>query len=151
MMITILNKKSDELGMLSSALCMLHCIATPVLLAAVPGSSATHHGSQDWWSWLDILFLIISFIAVFMTVRQSTKRWLRTSMVVSWLMLSFFILNERFGGIEFPFDMVYFPTLALIVLHLVNRRQCRCKAGCCENDQSANGTWVIDNKKNGVK
>ena len=150
-MITILNKKSDELGMLSSALCMLHCIATPFLLAAVPSSSVTHHGSQNWWSWLDILFLVISFIAVFMTVRQSTKRWLWTSMVVSWLMLSFFILNERLGGIEFPFDMVYFPALTLIVLHLVNRRQCRCEAGCCENDQSANGTLVIENEKNGVK
>lgn len=133
-MITIFNKKSDELGMLSSALCMLHCIATPVLIAAVPGFSGTHHGSQEWWSWLDIIFLIISFIAVLRSVQQSTKRWLRASMVISWLMLSFFILNERLGGVEFPFDMVYFPALALIILHLVNRRQCRCEAGCCEKD-----------------
>ena len=137
-MISIFNKKPDELGMLSSALCMLHCIATPVLVAAVPGFSVTHHGSQEWWSWLDVLFLIISFIAVFGSVRQSTKRWLWTGMVVSWLMLSFFILNERLGGMEFPFDMVYFPALTLIVLHLVNRRHCRCEAGCCEKDQPAN-------------
>lgn len=139
-MIAILNKKSDELGMLSSALCMLHCIATPFLLAAVPSSSVTHHVSQDWWSWLDILFLGISFIAVFRSVQQSTLRWLQTSLIVSWLILSFFILNERFEGIELPFDMVYFPALTLIVLHLVNRRQCRCEAGCCKSDQSANGT-----------
>ena len=63
-MITILKKKSDELGILSSALCMLHCIATPFLLVAFPGFLATHRGSQEWWSWLDILFLGISFIAV---------------------------------------------------------------------------------------
>ena len=150
-MITILNKKSDEVGMLSSGLCMLHCIATPILLAAVPGSSVTHHGSQHWWSWLDILFLIISFVAVFMSVQQSAKMWLRISMVVSWLMLSFFIINERFGGMEFPFDMVYFPALTLIVLHLVNRRQCSCETGCCQKDQPADEKWVIDKEKNYVK
>ena len=150
-MITILSKKSDEIGMLSSTLCIIHCIATPFLLAAIPGTSVMHHGSQGWWSWLDILFLVISFIAVVWTILPSNKRWLRVSMVVSWLMLSFFILNERLEGLEFPFDMVYFPALALIVLHLVNRRQCRCEAGCCENDQSANGTWVINKEKNDVK
>ena len=149
-MITILNKKSDELGMLSSALCMLHCIATPFLLVALPGSSVSHHQSHEWWSWLDILFLGISLIAVFKTVQRSTQRWLQTSLIVSWLMLSFFILNERLEGIEFPLDMVYFPAFALVVLHLVNRRQCGCETGCCKNDQAANGTWVI-HKKNDFK
>ncbi|MCG8387169.1 MAG: MerC domain-containing protein [Cytophagales bacterium] len=145
-MITILDKKSDELGMLSSTLCMLHCMATPFLLLAVPSSQVTHHGSQAWWSWLDILFLGISLIAVFMTVQQSTQKWLKVSLVVSWLMLSFFILNERFEGIEFSFDMVYFPAFALVVLHLVNKRQCR-----CENDQPGNEAWMIDSEKKGVK
>ena len=139
-MIAILNKKSDEVGMLSSTLCMLHCLATPLLLAAVPSSSITHHGSQVWWGWLDILFLVISFIAVFRSVQQSTARWMQTSLIVSWLILSFFILNERFEGIEFSIDMVYFPAFALVVLHLVNRRQCRCESECCEADQSAKGT-----------
>ncbi len=137
-MITILNEKSDELGMLSSSLCMLHCIATPFLLVTLPGSSVMHPGSQGWWGWLDILFLGISSIAVFRSVQQSTRRWLQIGLIVSWLMLSFFIFNERFEGMEFAFDMVYFPAFALVVLHLVNRKQCRCEAGCCENDQSAN-------------
>lgn len=128
-MIGILNKKPDELGMLSSALCIVHCLATPVLLTILPISAATQGGSQSWWGWLDIFFLLISSFAVFFAVQRSSKTWLRVSMVVSWLMLCFFILNERFGSIEFPFDIVYFPASALIFLHLVNRRQCRHKAG----------------------
>ncbi len=127
-MITILNKKPDELGMLSSALCIVHCLATPVLLTILPVSVATQSG-QNWWVWLDIFFLLISSLAVFRAVQRSPKTWLRVSMVVSWLMLCFFIINERFGSIEFPFDIVYFPALTLIFLHLVNRRHCSHKSG----------------------
>lgn len=86
-----------------------------------------------------------------MTVQQSTQKWLKVSLVVSWLMLSFFILNERFEGIEFPFDMVYFPAFALVVLHLVNKRQCRCETGCCEDDRPGNEAWMIGSEKKGVK
>ena len=150
-MTTILNKKSDELGMLSSALCMLHCVATPFLLVAFPACSATHQGGYEWWGWLDLLFLSISFVAVFRTVQQSTFRWIKISLVVALLLLSFFILNERFEGIEFPFDMVYLHAFALVVLHLVNLRKCRCEAGCCENDQSTNETQVVGHQESSVK
>lgn len=128
-MITIGKKKSDELGMLSSTLCMIHCMVTPFLLAVLP---ATFHGGHQWWSWIDIVFLGISCIAVIYTVQQSALRWLKTGLMVSLGLLTFFVFNERFEGIEFPFDMVYFPAFALVVLHLINRRQCRCQAGCCK-------------------
>ncbi len=141
-MITILNKKSDELGMVSSFLCILHCIATPVLLMVLPISSVTQSGSQNWWGWLDIIFLLISSIAVFWAVQRSPKLWIRISMVVSLLMLCLFIVNERFVGVEFPFDMVYFPAFTLIVLHLVNRKYRRHETGFCENNPSA-----MDNNK----
>ena len=79
-----------------------------------------------------MLFLLVSSVAVYKAVRQSPKRWIQFSMVSMWLMLTFFVLNERFEGIEFPFDMVYIPAFALIALHLINRKHCRCEAGCCE-------------------
>jgi len=132
-MITILNKKSDELGMLSSALCMLHCFATPFLFVALPSSSVIHPESQQLWGWLDVIFLGISFIAIFRSVQQSNVRWLRVGLIFSWLLLAFLIFNERFAVLEVPFYMVYFPAFALIVLHLINRKNCRCQAGCCDN------------------
>jgi len=133
-MITTLYKKPNELGVFSSILCMIHCIATPFLLVAVPSSSVIYQRGQVWWSWLDILFLVISFIAVFSAVQQSKRRWVQISMVASWFVLSFFVINERLEGIEFSFDMVYFPAIALTVLHLINRKQCRCEEGCCEKE-----------------
>ena len=138
-MIAILNKKSDELGAISSFLCIIHCIATPVVLTLLPISSGTQIGRQNRWSWLDIIFLLISSTAVFWAVQRSPKLWLRISMIVSLLVLGLFIVNERFIGIEFPFDMVYFPAFALIVLHLVNRNRCHHKTGFDENNPSAMG------------
>lgn len=115
--------------MLSSVLCIIHCLATPILLTLLPLSTATQGGAQTWWGWLDIFFLIFSSIAVFIAIKRSPKTWLRVSMTISLVMLCFFIINERFGSIEFPFDMVYIPAFALIILHLLNRRYCRHSAG----------------------
>jgi len=126
-MITILNKKSDELGILSSVLCIIHCIATPLVLTVVSSSSMINQENTNWWSWLDILFLAISMIAVIKTFQRPIQKWLRISLVASWFLLSFFILNERWEGIEFPLDMAYFPAFALIIFHIINIRQCRCK------------------------
>ncbi len=121
-MISTINKKPDELGMFSSVLCIIHCFATPLLLTVLPISMAAQGEGHSWWTWLDFFFLIISGIAVFWAVQRSPKLWLRAGMVISLFMLCFFILNERFGSIEFPFDMVYLPAFTLIVLHLLNRR-----------------------------
>ena len=133
-MITILYKKTNELGIFSSILCMIHCMATPFLLVAIPSSSIIYQRGQLWWSWLDVLFLIISLIAVFVAVQQSKQKWVQISMIVSWFLLSFFVINERLEGIEFSFDMVYFPAFALTVFHVINIRHCRCEEGCCEKD-----------------
>jgi len=135
-MITLINKRSDELGMLSSILCMIHCMATPFLLVVIPASAGTHHGGYEWWRLLDLLFLGISFIAVFKTVQQSAYRWIKVSLIIAWLLLTFFILNERFEGIMFSFDMVYIPAFVLVILHLVHLRKCRCESECCENSQT---------------
>nr|WP_281349561.1 MerC domain-containing protein [Fulvivirga aurantia] len=124
-MVVWLRKKSDELGILSSTLCMIHCMITPFLFVVFPASTG-QHGGYEWWSFLDLLFLSVSFLAVFRTVRQSAFRWIKVSMIAALSLLTFFILNERLEGIEFPFDMVYFPAFALAILHLVHLRKCRC-------------------------
>jgi len=135
-MTTILTKKTDQLGIISSVLCIVHCIATPFFLMTFAGASLPIHGSQEWWRGLDLLFIGISLFAVFKTIQYSDFRWIKVSLFFSFILLTFFVLNERFEGIEFPFDMIYFPASALALLHLVNLRRCRCKAGCCNNDQS---------------
>ena len=131
-MITILNNKSDEIGVLSSTLCMLHCFATPILLVAIPSTSVIHPGNLGWWSSLELLFLGFSFVAIYSTVQRSTLRWLRISLIISGLSLCFFIFSERFELIEFSEVLVYMPAFALIALHLINIRLCRCQAKCCE-------------------
>lgn len=133
-MIKVLRDKSNEIGILSSTLCIIHCVATPFLLAVIPVSSAINGGA--WWGWLDLVFLAVSLLAVVKAVQQSRVTWIKISMVITFLLLTGFIFNERLEGIEFPFDMVYIPAFSLIVLHIVNRRHCQCETGCCEPETS---------------
>ena len=116
-MINTLHKKSDALGAISSTLCMIHCMATPFVLVSIP--AATGYGL---WLWLDFFFLAISSIAVFQTLQTSNISWIKIGLVISLCFLFFFVFNERFEGIEFPFDMVYIPAFSLVILHLLNRR-----------------------------
>ncbi|WP_425562911.1 MerC domain-containing protein [Marivirga lumbricoides] len=121
--------------MISSTLCIFHCLITYLILAAYPALFSTSNQSFRLWGYVDFLLLGVSYLAVFRTIQQSNIIWIKISLLVTIVLLTFFIINERFGGIEFPIDMMYFPALAMIILHLVNLRKCRCKAGCCEKIQ----------------
>ena len=50
----IVLKNSDTFGALASTLCLIHCILTP-LLYVLP----------LWWKGLNLVFLLISFFAVY--------------------------------------------------------------------------------------
>ncbi len=132
----ILNKKSDEIGVLSSALCLVHCFATPILLVAVPSTSIIHPESQDWWGWLDMVFLAVSFFAIVSTIQPSTVGWLRTGLIVSWILLSLFIINERLTVLQIPEVIVYIPAFALIIFHLINRSKSRSGLAHRETEQT---------------
>jgi hypothetical protein len=135
-MIDLVRKNSDELGMVGSALCIIHCLATPFLLVFLAASPYSQVGNYYWWTMLDVVFLGVSVLAVWITIQRTAFRWIKIGMVVSLLLLAFFIFNERLEGIEFPVDMVYFPAVALVILHIINLRKCRCETACCDDIQS---------------
>ena len=57
-------QKSDTIGVLSSGLCMIHCLATPFFFVATVCSTTCCNTAPLWWQWLDYFFLVVSFIAV---------------------------------------------------------------------------------------
>ena len=122
--------KPDRLGACASALCMLHCIATPFLFIAQTASLE----APVWWRYLDYLFLIISFFAVYRSTLNTTSNFIKPALWISWIMLSFMIINEKFEWYEFPETLTYISALALIMLHIYNLKYCQCKTGnCCTN------------------
>jgi len=120
------------IGALASSLCLLHCIATPLLFAVQASMLAHEVEHPEWWGTLDVIFLIISLLAVWQSSKTTAKTWVRYALWMSWLFLSIVILNEKLSILSLPELAIYFPTIALIGLHLYNRKYCHCKDdGCC--------------------
>ncbi len=133
---TVLSKKiksnnSDSIGALASGLCLLHCIATPFIFVAQTCAASCCDAAPVWWQSIDFLFIGVSLFAVYWSVKFSTKQWIKNALWSSWLLLSFLIINEKTEFIHAPEWMIYIPAMALITLHLYNRKYCICKDESC--------------------
>jgi hypothetical protein len=123
---------SDSIGAVASGLCIIHCIATPLLFIAQTCSATCCDASPTWWQWLDYAFLAVSFFAVWQTSKTSSKNWVANALWISWVLLLITILNEKLKLITLPETTIYLPALALVALHFYNLKYWRCKDdGCC--------------------
>jgi len=127
--------KSDELGAMASALCLIHCVATPFLFVVQSCSMASCNETPIWWGFIDSFFLVISFFAIYRSTKTSASAWIRSALWASWGLLLFIIVNEKTAWFTIPEYWIYIPAVALIVLHLYNRKYCQCNANkCCTNE-----------------
>lgn len=115
------NPKSDILGMISSGLCLIHCLAGPVLVLM----GYTFIEPDGWHLW-DILFLGISAWAVYSVTKGHSQRWIKRGLYISVATLSV--------AIFFSHENVFFTTVSwmsaasLVLFHYFNLRHIRnCK------------------------
>lgn len=123
---SIKQNNSDALGALASGLCLLHCIITPFIFIA-QSSVSNHVEVPLWWGTIDIMLIVISFFAVYWSAKNSGKQWITIGLWLCWALMSFVILNEKIGLIELPEYSIYAPAIGLIVLHIYNRKYCKCE------------------------
>ena len=103
------------MGIISSGLCILHCLAFPLFLAA-SGNSATwlehsYHG-------LDYLFAGLAIVAIYFSTRNLNRPWLQFAMWGSGLLFALMVLLHTYGPV---FRIVgLLASLMLVMLHLVN-------------------------------
>lgn len=127
-------KKSDRIGVLASALCMIHCVATPFIFIAQCTTTCCDV-APDWWIWIDYFFLTISFFAVYHSSQNTTKKFIKSALWISWSLLFVTIINERLLLIHFPHALKYIAGSLLVILHLYNQKYCQCKQDkCCANN-----------------
>ncbi len=128
----LIIRNSDRIGVVSSGLCMLHCFATPFLFLS---QSSLIFISVDFtltWFILNYVFLFISFIAIYHSVKNSTNRFIRIFLYLFWVVLSGLIINESSEIFSIPEAATYFSASSLICLHIYNLRYCRCDdEDCC--------------------
>ena len=133
-MLNISFQKSDSWGVLSSALCMIHCIATPFLFLATATSCSQTccSAAPVWYQWFDYLFIFISLFAVFYSTKMSNVNWIKYALWISWLGLTFVILNANiFQWFYLSNNIKFIPSFALIGFHLYNLKFCRCDDNNC--------------------
>ena len=131
----LVKEKPDSIGALASILCLIHCVATPFIFIAQSCSVTCCSDVPSWWGFIDYIFIVISFFAVYRTTKTTSINWVKPWFWLSFLMLLLVIANERLGWFYLSEYFIYVPALALIALHLYNKKHCQCnKDKCCTNE-----------------
>ena len=117
--------RSDVLGITASGLCAIHCALTPLIFAVKPvlQNTVSGHGHSHghWWSLFDVLFLILSLVAVYFSSKHTKNKTIKWVLWVAWAIFSLGLLSEF---IEFPNGiwLMYIGSFALIITHFINHR-----------------------------
>jgi len=131
MTIKNISISSDWIGVLSSGLCMIHCIATPFIFIAKSCSTSCCASAPAEWAALDYLFIGISFIAVYFSTKNTSKEWIKYALWISWIVSLLAIINASIVWIGIPEQSFYIPAVTLIGLHLYNSKYCKCDNDNC--------------------
>ena len=119
---TLFNHSShyDWMGMTAGVLCAIHCVATPFLAALVPILA----DAGGWWGTLDVIFLLLSLLAVWGAMRTTPLLSVRRGAVLCWMVLALGLAAERYGIAGSDYVM-YLGSAGLLVTHAANIRHCR--------------------------
>ncbi|HCV87134.1 MAG TPA: MerC domain-containing protein [Deltaproteobacteria bacterium] len=123
--------KADTLGAAASLLCMIHCLATPFLFVAQACSSVCCSGAPTWWRAVDFVFLAVAALAIFRSMKTSSKRWVWQLLWITWVVLAWTITMEAFRPSAFFPWVKYVAASALICLHFYNLKYCHCGSPQC--------------------
>ena len=130
----IIDVNSDHVGITASSFCMLHCFFTPLLFLSQATSVTLTNKIPFLWQSLNFLFLLISLLAIYHTVKNSTRLSVKVLLVSSWLILTILILNEFFEISSIPELYTYVSATSLAGLHVYNLKHCRCNdEKCCKD------------------
>lgn len=103
-------RTSDGLGILNSAICLVHCIAMPVFIAI--GASFLQHPSIGWG------FVALAFIAVQGAVRRRNNPRVALLLGIGWALFAVGIALE---GAHHELELLtYTGSVTLIAGHILN-------------------------------
>ena len=127
----LIIKHSDYVGASASGLCLIHCIATPILFLSQASLISISNEMLFLWQSLNFLFLAISFIAIYYSVKNSSNSYVKILFFLNWLILSALILIELFEILSIAEFYTYIAAISLSILHIYNLNYCRCEDDSC--------------------
>ena len=134
-----LRLSSDTIGAFASGLCILHCLSTPIFFVVSACSASCCSSTPLWWQWMDYLFLLISFFAIYHTTKSITMRWVSQGLWISWAVLLILILNVKLELVLLNQNIKFIPAFLLVFLHSYNLRYCKCEQDCCWHQNQ----WIM--------
>lgn len=108
---------ADYVGIYGSALCLLHCLALPLL--ALLKSSAVHTEENHFW---DYFFAAVALYAVYHSLKHVARNYLKIMLIGGWLTFMLSLLFDQHFVMQLG-------SLLLIVAHSLNLYYCR-KGAC---------------------
>jgi len=125
-------KNSDNLGILSSSLCLIHCFITPFIYMSFTSLFNQNDFLYSSWKGINIIFIVFSLIAVNRSTKKTTSKIIKPIFWFSWCFLFFVLFNEEVKFIELPELVSYISALNLAGIHVYNLKFCGCKdENCC--------------------
>ena len=128
-----IERGSDMFGILASSLCMIHCLATPLIFVVQACTASCCEAGPWWWRMIDYIFLVVSIAAIYHSAKTTSLKWMPTALYACWGILAFIIINEGVQLLTIPHVFIYIPAFSLVFLHLYNRKYCQCdtEETCC--------------------
>lgn len=134
-MTTWKHKWTHYLGVASSLLCLVHCIALPVFFIVFPAFTALHFASLD--TFWEYVFVLLSIISVF-TILQVHKTHKRFSIALPLAFTGVVILTvSLFIGHEQAFFLLPAGSLCILFSHVMNLRFCNQHKNCSHRKLAA--------------
>ena len=113
-------KKYDLVGIASSVLCIVHCIAMPFALNWLHANPALGHIGGEWEHIVDFGFIGLCFWAVRHATLHSQIRFIK---YLLWISFGLFALSILFAHhIAFFQYLGWFASAGLVFSHLLNLR-----------------------------
>lgn len=122
----------DQLGILGSAICIVHCLATPLVIGYLAGAGLGFVGEEIFHKILAAPLLLIALLAFLPGYqRHHDRRILASGMAgVGLLLLAVFVV-EAFVTHEVATALTVVGSILLIGAHGANWRQSRCPSDNC--------------------
>lgn len=116
----LLRQKADYVGITGSVLCIIHCLATPVVVMS--STLLNHESFRVGFLSLDYLFIAINIVAVWSASRDTSRKIALTLWGFLTLFAAGLLLEDVHDGFAY---VAYAASLGLVITHLANIRYCR--------------------------
>ena len=121
MKLNFVDKKADYIGITGSVLCVIHCMAAPILV--MTAGFLRDDTLRIGFLGLDYVFIAVNIVAVYFATRHHTSPAIRLAL---WSFLALFAVSLLLENVSPLFEYTaYIASAGLVISHLINLRQHR--------------------------